>query len=438
MEFDFDAIVVGSGAGGASFAHTWASAGKSVLLIERGKRPQTNLPLLNEQTTLIEKQPYDDRAVSVNGESRKLYMGGVLGGGTSVYGAAMLRPSYDDFHPGRSYSDQLPRELWDWPIEYEQLRPFYDEAEELFKLSWSQEDDYQPLQTPNVSLRHNLLPLAPINERLISNNRARGLRPFRLPLAIDASKCQRCDSCAGFLCPHGARRSAAQVVDETIAKHTLHLLTNTEVEKLGTTQEGKVKSVLVRNRETKQAKEWRAKCIVLAAGAIGSPAIMLRSGLDLPYIGRNYMMHYSPITVGLFPHPTGASDSFVKQVGFADFYFGTKRFKKKLGLIQSLPAPGPLMMSKSGLQLPQPILRELRKRMLPLVGIIEDLPNPKNRVFLNSDGSIALKHSFSKFDKKRGKFLNRRMVRIYVVAVQRSAFPELFLHESMSPINVAL
>lgn len=86
---------------------------------------------------------------------------------------------------------------------------------------------------------------------------------------------------------------------------------------------------------------------------------------------------------------------------------------EKMGLVQSLPAPGPLMLAKSGLKRwPARMLQFVRRRILPLAGIVEDLPNPNNRVVIEPDGSIGLKHEFSDFDRERGKSLGREMCRI--------------------------
>lgn len=413
MERDFDAIVIGSGAGGAAFAHAYASAGKHVLLLERGRRESMAVPPLDERATLIEKAPYDDRTIEVNDAPLRLYMGGVLGGGTSVFGGAMLRPSADDFHPGRIYGERLHRSLWDWPICYDDLEPFYEEAEQLFRLAAGGEEDCAPLHRPGSRAFKNVIPMAPVNERLMETSRSQGLRPFRLPLAIDASRCLRCDSCAGFLCPHGARRSASQILEETSARHSLHIADNTEVVQLHSVGSGRIDGVSVRDRATGLCRRFRASCYVLAAGAIGSPALLLKSGIDGPHIGRNYMMHYSPIVAGVFAGRTGADETFVKQVGFADFYLGTRDCPHKMGLVQSLPAPGTLMMEKSGLKRwPSFVLKSLRKRMLPLAGIVEDLPDPRNRVCVKPDGSIGVHHEFSEFDRERGRSLGRQMCRI--------------------------
>ena len=410
MQRDFDVIVIGSGAGGSSFAHACAEAGRRVLLIERGSRSTTTPDDLSERATLIEKRPYDDRLISMNGTPRKLYMGGVLGGGTAVYGAAMLRPSCDDFHPGKHYSDRLERSLWDWPVDYEQLAPFYERAEMLFHLRGIQDEDYAPLNAPGPRVQSDLLPLAPISERLMESNRAKGLKPFRLPLAIDTSKCHLCDSCAGFLCPHDARRSACDLIEESVSDHKLTLMTNTEVLHLERDHRGQVDSVVVRDRETGEHNHFRSASIALAAGAISSPYLLLKSGFESPHLGRNYMFHYSPISVGIFARPTGESETFIKQVGFTDYYLGTDDCPHKMGLVQSLPAPGPLMLKKSGLKfLPNWSLNRLRAHVLPLAGIVEDLPNPENQVYLKGEDSIGVRHRFSEFDRIRGASLGKAM-----------------------------
>jgi choline dehydrogenase-like flavoprotein len=408
MTDDFDIIVIGSGAGGGTFAYACAREGKKTLLLERGRSYEPQESVHSEHAMLIEKEPYDDRPVAVNGVSRRLYMGGTLGGGTALYGAALMRPSADDFHPGRHYGERLPRHLWDWPIGYDDLEPYYSEAEALYSVSGAAEDDFGPLEKPR-RFPHQPIPVKPINRKLMAANRARGLQPFRLPLAIDFDRCRECDSCPGFICPNGARRSSAHLV----AKSAVQVRTNVEVERFSHDGRGQVDGVHVVDRGSGQREIYRARRYALAAGAIGSPSVLLRSGLDGPQVGRNYMMHVCPVVVGIFPGHTGADETYVKQVGFADFYHGTKEYAHKLGLVQSLPAPGPAMLAKvTSRHVPAAALRWLRKHMLPLTGIVEDLPDPANRVCLGTDGAAVLQHRFSPYDLERGRTLGRLMVKI--------------------------
>ena len=437
MDEEFDIIVIGGGAGGGTLAATCAAEGKRVLLIERGDSvpdgARVQFPNQNdvshphdEQNTLIAKHPYDDRCVELNGTASRLYMGGLLGGGTTVYGGALLRPLAADFSPGRYYSNRIPKEIHDWPIDYESFEPYLQAAERLFRVADVRVADVRvadvrvaDVHSDGVRGSHAVesfpgLPLARINGKLMQAATTSGLNPYRLPLAIEASKCLRCDHCAGFVCPTGARRSSAQLILESVARgESLVVRDNCEAEKLERGSNGNLKGVWIRDRTSGTSQLLKAKRYVLAAGAIGSAVLLLKSGFDHPLIGRNYMMHYSPLAIGVFATSTESSRTFVKQVGLSDFYFGTKELPEKMGIVQSLPAPGPLMMAKSGLKLvPRWMLNILRSRMLPLVGIVEDLPNPQNRVTVNDSGSIRLQHEYADFDRARGDSLARQMNRL--------------------------
>jgi choline dehydrogenase-like flavoprotein len=414
MSLDFDVIVIGSGAGGGTAAYRCALAGKRILLVERGGRPTPGPGAHDERATLIEKRPYDDRTVRINGVPRRPYVGGGLGGGTALYGAALMRPSPEDFHPGQLYGPRLPRAAWDWPVTYDVLEPYYTEAERLYGVAARAADDFGPLGKPRDGFPHEAPPLHPINRRLMAANEAHGLKPFRLPLAIDFRRCLGCGSCAGYLCPTGARRSSAHLLEQAPAGGArLELMTNAEAESFCKDGRGQVAGVRVRDRVTGRQAVYRAGRYVLAAGAVGSPALLLRSELGGPLVGRHYMFHLAPVVAGVFARPTGADARFAKQVGFADYYLGTSGYADKLGVIQSLPVPGPLMMARAGgARVPAPVVRYLRKRMLPLMGIVEDLPDGGNRVTLDRDGNPEIHHAFSAYDRERGRRLGRLMRQI--------------------------
>jgi choline dehydrogenase-like flavoprotein len=413
VNYDFDVIVVGGGGGGATFAYACARAGKSVLVLERGDSYAADGPYLDEKAVLIDKGPYDDREIDVNGVSRRLYMGGILGGGTSLYGGALIRPSEQDFQPGRYYGKRIPRAIWEWPISYADLEPYYNEVERLYSVAGCGEDDFGPLRKPARGYPGKPLPLHPLNQRLVAANLSHGLHPFRLPLAIDSSRCLRCGVCAGYVCPTGARSSAAHLLQSSASSgHALVVRTRIEVERLVKERGTGSTLISVLDRSNGQRFHYRARRYALGAGAFGSTLLLLRSGLGHPLIGRNYMMHLCSIVAGVYPRTTSADSSFVKQVGFSDFYFGTKKYPHKMGIVQSLAVPGPLMAAKISPFVPDAVRGFFRKRILPLAGLIEDLPNPANRVTLGPDNKGKITHRYDKYDLARRKHLTPHVARI--------------------------
>ena len=122
----YDAIVIGSGAGGAAAAHRLVGAGWRVLMLEKGAA----LPA--DGSTL------DVRRVVGNGEflSREPWIDGQgrefapeehfnLGGKTKWYGAAVLRFAPHEFDADPAHQCR------GWPIGYRDLAPYYEQAEQL-------------------------------------------------------------------------------------------------------------------------------------------------------------------------------------------------------------------------------------------------------------------------------------------------------------------
>ncbi|MEY3456999.1 MAG: 6-hydroxyparomomycin oxidase [Planctomycetota bacterium] len=419
--YDCDVLVVGSGAGGGTLAAACARRGLSVVVVERGTLPGKEFSALSadqrEQWALVEKRPCDDRPFRLNGIDRQFYIGGRAGGSTGLYGAAMLRPQPEDFEPGRFYGSRLPMELHKWPICYDEFAPWLRKAEDLYRVAGPLERGFQPVSSDVLSGKlagsGSALPLTPTNQRVFERLRAAGHKVWQLPLAIESDKCLRCDFCAGFPCPTGARRSSLQLLEDAIQEGgQLRLLVQTEAVRFQITA-GEPDSLLVRDRVSGRESLLRARRYVAASGALGTAALLMASGIAHPQLGRNYMLHCSPIVVGLFLRGTGGADTFIKQLGVSDYYLGTPEISEKMGIVQSLPAPGPEMLRRNGLSwLPVRMLQLLRARMLPMVGIVEDLPNPSNRMELMDGGRISLRHEFSAFDRERSAALSRAIVKL--------------------------
>src|SRR5262249_51785108 len=153
-----------------------------------------------------------------------------------------------------------PRAIWDWPIGYDDLEPHYTEAERLYGVAGHADEDFGPLTKPGRGYPNAPLPLHPVNEKLIAANRARGLRPFRLPLAIDPTRCLCCADCAGFVCPTGARSSSAQLVQRATREgRALRVLTHVEVERLLLNGSGDAGGAVVLDRASGRRTVYRAR-----------------------------------------------------------------------------------------------------------------------------------------------------------------------------------
>jgi choline dehydrogenase-like flavoprotein len=126
---NFDVIIVGSGAGGSAAAYQLARAGRRVALIEKGgELPRDGSTLdfkrvVKEGAFKSREQWQDQRGRLFCPEE---YFN--VGGKTKWYGAALLRYGVHEFAADEAHQC-LP-----WPIDYEELRPYYEQAEQLLGL----------------------------------------------------------------------------------------------------------------------------------------------------------------------------------------------------------------------------------------------------------------------------------------------------------------
>ncbi|MCB2198453.1 GMC family oxidoreductase [bacterium] len=415
MSTDVDVLIIGTGAGGGTAALSLAQAGKKVLMVERGKRFTDRRAFQDEKRMLVGMEPFDDRPLLRNGRERRLFNGGIAGGGSSLFGAVLLRPSPEDFFPGQFYHSYLPRHLHEWPIRYEDLAPWFDRAEELYRVSGRADQPPKHLGQRKSNYPGQLPALEPISEKLTHAMRKEGLNPFHLPLAIDFSTCLHCPTCPGYLCPTGARSSSLhQAIDPAIKDHGAELWTETEAVEL-VESKGRIRRVRLRNHRTGDEQEISAETVVLGSGALGTAALLLKSGVvnRSDQVGRNYMYHTGAVAAGVFLKPQGSADRFSKQVGFTDDYFGLPDYPHKLGYAQVLPVPGPLsLMQESPVLLPEQAARKVYERTVTLAGTVEDLPQEGNRVTLGRDGVVQLDHSFHRYDIERSHVFLGRLRRV--------------------------
>ena len=405
---EYDAIIIGSGFGGACTADVLVRAGKRVLMLERGDwvprgpnnwEPDGSLDLTPyySKGTPYEVAPGNDTTASrldrlLTGRTKATEVGGYycVGGPSVFYGAVSLRLRAEDFEPS---GEVLGDSGAEWPYGYEEIEPYYAAAERLLGVAGVAGED--PTEPP----RSGPYPAVPAElsdtSRMIGGAAERlGLRPFRLPLAINyeatdaRAGCVACTTCDSFACAIGAKNDIATCVLPPLLAAGLELRSATVVKRL-VRNGSRISGVECVDRASGEALVFHAEQIVLAAGALASPLLLLASGLEQlnpggDVVGRYLTRHSNAIEFGLFRRQVNPRQQFHKQLGIHDFYFGHPQVSDppgKLGGIQQLQSP-PVGLVKA--HLPPVVGRIVGALLIPrttgLLVMAEDEPRADNRV----------------------------------------------------------
>src|SRR5262247_3040934 len=127
----YDAIIIGSGAGGGTLAYKLAASGKRILILERGGYVPREKDNWNPRVVNLEGR-YQTRETWRDGDGKELHphTNYYVGGNTKFYGAALFRFRKEDFGELRHYDGISPA----WPISYDDLEPFYTKAEQMYQV----------------------------------------------------------------------------------------------------------------------------------------------------------------------------------------------------------------------------------------------------------------------------------------------------------------
>src|SRR5689334_11339791 len=134
----YDVIIIGSGAGGGTLAYRLAASGKKVLLLERGDYVRREPENWSTRAVNLEAR-YNTKETWRDADGRELHphTNYFVGGNTKFYGSALFRFRREDFGELRHHGGVSPA----WPIGYDELEPYYGEAERLYRVHGNRGED---------------------------------------------------------------------------------------------------------------------------------------------------------------------------------------------------------------------------------------------------------------------------------------------------------
>jgi choline dehydrogenase-like flavoprotein len=283
-----DVCVVGSGAGGAVIAARLAAAGRSVLVLEMGGyRNEADFRQLEAEGAAM----YLGGGINWSeGGELGLLAGSTLGGGTVINSMA-CRPTPEEV---RAEWAAMGIEGVDGP-----------EWDGYFETVWER------LGANAEATQYNRNA-----EVLIEGLSACGLGHHRIPrnaeLADDPRYCGYCN--AG--CQQGCKRSVMKTYLQDAADAGARFLVDCTVERV-VVRDGRAAGVEARVGETRV--EVEAPTVVVACGGIESPALLLRSGIGGPAVGKNLRVHPTYMITGVYDEPVEAWNGQLITVMSFDF-----------------------------------------------------------------------------------------------------------------------
>jgi choline dehydrogenase-like flavoprotein len=363
VEKTVDALIVGSGAGGGVVARELAPlarAGARIAVLEAGPRLRPE-EFTGRELEMVGRLYYDGGGILTKDGAITIAMGRAYGGSTVVYTGTSL---------------SIPAEvLGRWAVPGLE---FDDVARRTRK--YAGDNDVHLQDETRINDNNRLFRLG--CERL-------GWRVSQFP--INVRGCKGAGLC-NLGCPHGAKRGTHVVQLPEAEAAGVEVVTNCRVTRLG---EREVTAV-VANAAIGAPSAWapgeyrvRARRVVLAAGALRSPALLAASGLarHLPAVGRWLTLHPALVLVGKHDRP------LTNYVGHPKSYY-CNEFAASHGFLLETCMYFPFMTAKSlagfGAQ-HSAMMRGMDRQQQVLVLALDDA-RPENRVTVDGRGEPVVRY----------------------------------------------
>jgi choline dehydrogenase-like flavoprotein len=319
-----DAVVVGSGPGGATAADVLTRAGWDVVIVEKGRnhlldpadltKPAADYS--NDELKFIYRhflgpdpliEPRTFRTSEAEGEH--VHVGEVnsipttVGGGGTHADGKVPRFREEDFALLSTHGPVDGADVADWPLSYDDLEPFYAEAERVVGVAGDAGAN------PFAAWRSGPYPMAPgppMYGALLSSAAAEGvgLHPYAAPTAANSvpydgrPACNNCGFCAFFGCPIHAKGDPVAMLVRAMASGRAELLVETFVSRI--TTDGRRATGVEVVEPDGTTRHIGARHVVVAAGAVETPRLLLLSGVDHDLVGRYFMVHFQTFAAGVF------------------------------------------------------------------------------------------------------------------------------------------
>ena len=379
----YDVIVIGSGAGGGTLAGQLAASGRTVLLLERGGA----MPLADQNVAdvdLFRKDRYHpgEQWFGTDGDPFSPQTIYALGGNTKIWGGVLERMREREFAAVPLQEGPVPG----WELTYGDLAPYYERAEALYRVHGKAGVD--PTEPPrNGDYPFQPKPIEPFMQELRSCLERQGTHPYDLPLSWSESAADPSGD-AELFGVDPARQTATVTVRERTRVRRLHVNPSGHE---------------VRGIEAEiDGNTWlfSADAVVLAAGAINSAEILLRSATEhhsrglangSDQVGRNLMKPQLTSVIQLAA--AANSGRYGRSLGITDYYWGDQNVSFPLGSIASgggvlqdaLFAESPPVLSLVTKLMPNFGLEQLASRSVVWWATSAVRPDPHNRLTLRGN-----------------------------------------------------
>jgi choline dehydrogenase-like flavoprotein len=429
----FDALVIGSGASGGAVAAMLATHGQKVLVLEAGPNyfpgidKPAPLPLPsygNDELKLLHRyqiqpdplaEPRSFRHAISDGD--RLAVGDyasfakTVGGGATHADLKTPRFIPDDFRLGTLFGAMATdrgASFADWPVQYDELEPFYLYTEHLMGIQGATGVD------PNAGPRSGPYPMPPGAAMYVSQKAATGVAHFgytlfACPTAVNSvpydgrPACNDCGFCQGTPCAINAKGTpGVTTLRKALLSGNCQLRSETRAVRLLVDGAGASITGVEAILPDGSRATYTADRYILAANPIEDVRLLYLSGTGGPIgnssglVGRNLMLHHSANVLGVYDadqlhgHRGRGSDH-----AFTDFRVPSNRNQPVGGIVvvQSLPyliQQAQTYLGQFGLlgvkgALLKKMLRQARPRdrILNLSMYGEDAPQPANTIDLD-------------------------------------------------------